>query len=301
MGFMASFRDLRCFRNYAEALEHYNKVKPIKNRSPEVRPLGERREWNKCSITKNADESIGLVMYSTEVVRINPDNSFQIHVNGWHTASTAAFINACTPVLSAFTHDQRTAVRLRSGDYFVPTKGLLLAYNASNTLEIHPDQPIETEYNYIIDRTVSNALYAQYKHFIKYVKGLCKLRDNGDGYIELSYEEANGTKYVSGSGTFWSVYGLTHDRLTQKLSFLLDPDEEMTDDNIDNWREAFTLLALCVPVYSHAAMGSPMHIPIKRIMPLFRECLLRENAGSVLKPCPLPRGQLPHNRYKDWL
>ena len=66
MGYATVMRVPRVM-NYTDALARYEDAKPIRGRSPEVRPLGERRDVDTYQIRKNGEE-IELVLYKTPVI-----------------------------------------------------------------------------------------------------------------------------------------------------------------------------------------------------------------------------------------
>ena len=67
--------------NYAEAVEVYNKIKPVRGRDPNERPLAGRGNWN-LTIRTDSAESFIVKLYRTDVVTFTKDNHILLEPYG---------------------------------------------------------------------------------------------------------------------------------------------------------------------------------------------------------------------------
>lgn len=169
------------FADYQSALDHFNSIKPIRGRSPEVRPIGEyagaRKHYSHCKIDyKEGDVGgVSAILYNTECVRIQQDGGIVIQNGGWTTTSTVNFVYAVLP--SKF-----GSVRLHKGDmvyreptgkeYIVPKEGITLQASpdwSTATVNLSKTKS-EAQYTYAVDRKAMNKAMEPYKPFLALVK-----------------------------------------------------------------------------------------------------------------------------------
>ena len=77
----------------------YNNTKPIRGRSTDVRPIGERRRDWETITSKDVDggKSYTANLYNTECVEYLPNNDIIIRCGSWATPTTAEFIHEHSP------------------------------------------------------------------------------------------------------------------------------------------------------------------------------------------------------------
>jgi len=157
--------------NYTDALEIYNKVKPLRGRSPEVRPLGERRDVDTYQIRKN-DEAIELVLYKTPVITFMPDGEVVLFTNGYDTVSTHQFIHRVLGIGASGVRN-KTLLTI-NGNKLVLGNGekLRLKLEGGNW---HPLNA-STQYGWRLNRKAVTNVRNIYADFYKYLKGFVNLR-----------------------------------------------------------------------------------------------------------------------------
>ena len=82
-------------RIYEKFKELYNSVKPIRGRSVEVRPFGDRRrDWEQviCRVQDDGQVAYGARMHSTDVLLVMPNGDLKYNCGSWHTPTTAEFM-----------------------------------------------------------------------------------------------------------------------------------------------------------------------------------------------------------------
>lgn len=159
------------FETHAKALDHFNKVKPIRGRTPELKPLGSNRAYTQCKITHDPlVDSVSAVLYETPCVTIYPDNTIKLNRGGWISPSTANFMDAVLPPKFGKVRLQRRRMiytaPLTRQEYVIPDKGLVLQVSddwetAEPILDGAP-----TLYEYKADRKVLNAIRKNIKPFL---------------------------------------------------------------------------------------------------------------------------------------
>jgi len=66
--------------DYAQALRIHDNTKPLRGRSPEIKPLGARRDADTYHVRMNG-EAVELVLYRTPVITFMPDDAVVLFVD----------------------------------------------------------------------------------------------------------------------------------------------------------------------------------------------------------------------------
>lgn len=90
--FSISTEGLPRLRTYAQALDRYENIKPIRGKEKDTRPLGKRSKHH-MRIEKH-DDKLKAVLFGTPVLTYNTDDIVTINMSGWGTVSTHKFIGA---------------------------------------------------------------------------------------------------------------------------------------------------------------------------------------------------------------
>jgi hypothetical protein len=109
MGYSINAHDVPALRSYAEALRHHDNIKPIRNLSPELRPInntgaGRRkphmridRTMGRTPHTTTTVQGVAAVLYNTPVVTWYEDGTTRLYTGGHNSQSTAAFMQRFLP------------------------------------------------------------------------------------------------------------------------------------------------------------------------------------------------------------
>lgn len=166
--------------SYAYFEELYAGVKPIRGRSVEVRPIGERRrDWEQIVRNVQADGSVSYAarLWATDVVEYFPDGDVVVRTKGWQTPSTAEFIDMHSP-FTCWKQNNKLWVRVR-GTADAPT-----AYPVGDELRLkqvgehryEPHEPIVI-HKKVVNREKSKAAREPLKPFMKWAKTFLKMSD----------------------------------------------------------------------------------------------------------------------------
>lgn len=88
--------NVRRLDSFAQAKKHYQAVKPIRGRTEDVRPLGERRYEGIAWIEMPNDSTVDLLFFSKTFVRWHADDTFEVMSPSYYTAYAP---DNCTPFL----------------------------------------------------------------------------------------------------------------------------------------------------------------------------------------------------------
>jgi hypothetical protein len=175
------------FYNWMDAKTHHDCIKPI--RTDGIRPIGNRRK--KEANIREVGDTIICRLYNTDVVTYHKSGPIEVHINGWVSQSTSAFISAAlTPCglrnnrmwVKAVTEDggreQWLALDPNGVNKFERT--------GSGDLKFLNPQPLMVHH---INRARANNVRKQYKPFVSYLAKMIKLRIDHRGNIECSDQE----------------------------------------------------------------------------------------------------------------
>ena len=159
----------KTFTDYDTARNHFETIKPIRGRNPELRPLGSNRAYTHCKI--ELDEltwGVSATLYGTQCVTIFPDKTIKINRDSWLTPSTANFIDAILPSKfgTVYLRRSRLIYKNHAGqEYDVPQAGLMLQVSDDwSTAEVKVDtNNIPVQYEYKADRKVLNSIRKKIK------------------------------------------------------------------------------------------------------------------------------------------
>jgi len=82
--------------SFAEWKKWHDSITPIRGRSPELRPLGERRDCDKFSIRMASPDCVELVLYQTPVVKWYSDERVEVNCGQWTSEFTCRFVEYLT-------------------------------------------------------------------------------------------------------------------------------------------------------------------------------------------------------------
>lgn len=168
MSYSINTYHLPTLRNYEAALKHYEKITPIRGRSDDCRPLGDRKKTHQ-RICKLFNGDISCRLYITDCVIYHTDGSMTIDFGGWLTASTAKFIHALHPDIGATANGNTGYVWVRHhGNYRTPEGGLKICPKGT---PMNPEQ----EYKTLLDKKKAAEARKKIKPFLSWVQAVEKL------------------------------------------------------------------------------------------------------------------------------
>lgn len=184
----------------------YNTTKPIRGRSVDVRPIGERRrDWETItSQDVEGGKSYSAKLYSTECVEYFPNGDIVVRCGEWATPTTAEFIHEHSPFRCFKRHKK----------LWIDNKGELLPINGELRLRYLGEgqgwAPVEeiVIQQRVVDRDLAKSAREPLMPFLKFGEAFLKMSDGWvmhDTRIEVGVETNP-----------WGSYN--HSKLTNKNS-----------------------------------------------------------------------------------
>jgi hypothetical protein len=296
MGYKTIDHVKRCF-TYADAKYVHDKTTPIRGRSPEVRPLGQRRDAGVYSV-RMSGANVEFVLYKTPVITYLPNGDVVIKTDGWNSMSTHQFIEQVLGV-KCYGARRNTVMEARSAEgdvhkYIIPKdKGITMIHAGGNWRITQ----FNTIYEYRLNRKAANAVRKQYGDFLRYVKGMVNLRSE---MVEPSRWARRQKPYAVINVTGNEVRGSTlrvNDLVWGLMELIkLEQSEETRHEN-HNAALAMVLRHCNQNQYGQDAAK----VPADEVPSLIDELLLRAHAQEVLVWTELKVGQVPSGKYKGWM
>jgi len=164
--------------SYAQAVAHHDSVKPIRNRYPEVRPLGLRRR-DEATIVKHADR-VECWLYNTSVITFTPDDVVTLRADKYNTMIAASLIHEvlCRSGVSARVWNNNIIIWVAGDKEYRLFDGLQIK------LDIETRSPVvlngQPDTYHAVSRTRLNEVRGKYKPFIEYVTMMNKVCEKLD-------------------------------------------------------------------------------------------------------------------------
>lgn len=334
MGYRTVQRIPSHVRTYERAKLIHDNSKPIRGNPNNVRPLGNRRDWQSYSVRMNG-EAVEFVCYKTPVVTYYPDNSIEVRNGGWDTVSTRQFI---MQTLDTPCHGQRrkTIVKLGGVPYVLPSDGLLKLKNEGGALVLNQGTPVL--YGYKIDRKAANNVRAKYKEFYDYLKGFVALRATtspshykhhpdfevlhvsiGEVADMVGLKPAGGDHCVPNIDLYKGIekrppeindhwrkrenYDAKYESSGKRFIDLISSSGE--DAHTDHYKAAVLLCIYHRNVWIRNDdlandRNKTLAVDVGAPMTLLDNIVMRWHADEVLVREPLPLGKLPNPKYENW-
>jgi len=266
VSFGANPIDVSVLRTYAEAVRWEAEIKPIRGRTPECKPLGDRKKTYATIRKENQD--IVVRLYNTDIVRWQPDGTVIVRQGGHESNSTRAYLNAVLPLW--FSSYQGTTMWWSGRDGAHGHH--LLHARKDNIFKHDPNNVSLAPYTFTNpkpcvvhkkNRTGAKTVRAKYAAFFKYVKNIKKLL-GADGRIE---QDRDLVKYLT---------------TEQIIALALSSDRE------DHYKAMVNLAW-----HGRSAWYGPAD-PIAQ----FEKVMLRHHRDEMLEAVTMPPGVLAVDKFR---
>ena len=180
--------DMPFLRNYAEALKHYESIKPIRG-SNNLRPIcdtrnGRRKKHMEIRTTQvNGMNAVTCRLYDTDVVTYLESDEVWFKTGGWSTNTTHDFADKLLAgwgnYITVFTKNGRTELHC-NGEGVAVDRGDTIKLKWDDTSTYSPgwkfvDKP--QQYEYRVNRKAMNKRMREMEPFITFTSGLLKVMD----------------------------------------------------------------------------------------------------------------------------
>jgi hypothetical protein len=158
--------------DYGVAKNLHNATKPTRGRSPEIRPLGDRRDVDNYSVRMNGDD-VEFVLYRTPVITYRTNGEIVLRTDGWASVSSHQFI-ARVLSIPARGKSGSSVFKVGKQDYTMTGDSkLVLCREGTGAWKVLEH---ETLYGYKASRKALTNVRSRYSEFRKYLGGFINLR-----------------------------------------------------------------------------------------------------------------------------
>lgn len=291
-------------RSYADAERWEAKTKPIRGRTPEVKPLGKRDQaW--FSIKREENGDICIFVGSAPVLRYRPDDTLLVYDPGYWNKATYNDVIGMVSGISTFTEDRKMWASVDNGRYLIrpspkrkylgdgkyadptgPMPENIFKYTGKFSQWAYVNPPALT--THVIRRKEMRMVRERYANFIAYAKAMDSIRERypqPQEYAEpfgLEFEKWNDIIHYS-----WfhcrippAVKDLNHTQAAELTALML------SEDATDNYR-AYLWLNVKREWVSHATT----------ITGLIDQVLIMHHHKEVLTTREATAGRVTKDRY----
>lgn len=324
MGYATVMNVPRVF-SYAEAKKIHDSTTPIRGRSPEIRPLGNRRDADSYWVRMNGDD-VEFVLYKSAVITYKPDGGVVLTPDTYSTVSTHQFFARVLGV-GANAVRQNTVITIADKRYTVRGKDTLtLKLEGGNWQCVEGAKP---QFAWHLDRQKASEVRARYKEFITYFKGMVSLRTEE---IEMPYysttyqgirvslteiQQAFETELTEPDNILGTVqyiqdmpqrhynYGSQREAEYRDgiawFTEIIKSDQPEDAKHLNFYRGALAVLLTAERIYQRGQEDNAYIAKAKNITKALDTTLLRAHAKDVLIRKELPIGSVSKGAYDMWL
>jgi hypothetical protein len=312
---------------YPEAKKIHDSTTPIRGRSPEIRPLGNRRDADSYWVRMNGDD-VEFVLYKSPVITYKPDGSVVLTPDTYSTVSTHQFFARVLGV-GANAVRQNTVITLHDNKrYTVRGKDTLtLKLDASGNWQCV--EGAKAQFAWHLDRREATNVRNRYKEFITYFKGMVSLRTEE---IEMPYysntyqgirvslteiQQAFETELTEPDNILGTVqyiqdlpqrhynYGTQREAEYRDgiawFTEIIKSDQPEDAKHLNFYRGALAVLLTAERIYQRGQDDNTYIAKAKNITKALDTTLLRAHAEQVLIRKELPIGSVSKGAYDMWL
>lgn len=286
-------------RDYAQAVAHAARIKPLRGDAQGRKPYGDRRKGHKFYITDEGERGVAVTFHSTVIVRFMPEGT--IRVAGTYRSKTTA--EAIWQVLGAW-------VSNRDGKMWISTdKGYeALCTDAPTPMRRLPTDQLNMVESvpviiHKVDRKAMNAVWRRYAAFRDYLRVTLSLGG------ERGYSQAHVAAILGATPALGAhvrvITSLGNPAL--RVAALMLVDMMRPDADSEDWaKAAMELMLIRNSYYMLAFEGEPS--PTRRatytsdvtVMDTLRTVLRHAHCDEVFKEVEVPAGEIVKDRYRSY-
>jgi hypothetical protein len=281
-------------KDYKQALEWHDNTKPIRGRTPELRPLGKRvNTWYQIAVGEN--QEVICKQYGEPVVIFHSNGEIELKDYIYRTTSTAHFIEEVLGV-RAYIHDKSLIVftgGVEDKQYRVPDPkegdGIFFVRSENYHRAINYVRGGIERHSHTINRKAKKEMLLKHKPLFDYVRGMVKLREG-----ELFDYSAN-------KSLWGNDYNNTNDPARSKdfKTYLTTIAECIGDTNpdtkLESWTSLINVLGKDFGTYHYRFEGKMLNH--EQAMHGLEVILMGIHRDTVFDKKPIENGRVKRDRY----
>ena len=306
--------------NHRHAKQIHDNTKPLRGRSPEIKPLGNRRDADTYHIRMNGD-AVELVLYKTPVITFMPDGEVTLFVDSYNTVSTHQFISHVLGI-SASGVRRTTVLTINNSKYTLADKDKLrLRRDVSGNWQVLNAMQ---QWTWRLDRKAVTNVRSRYAEFYKYLKGFVSLRTESMKIHNWANDEKDCIRvqqsefksvcggtfpmseycYMDKRGKQASDWNPVKPHQYEKSAMLFEKlirSDQPEEDKHTNFYKAALLLIAKLENDRMDIRTDDVTVVSKNIVPLLDDVLFMLYANEVLVRKALPQGKVSTGIYEHWM
>ena len=299
-------------RNFAEAKNVYESIKPIRGRSDDKRPLSDRSSVDQYYMLANGDGSYSCVLYQTKVLTYYADDTVKVDTGTWESQTTRAFIQNILG-LACFRKNQYDVLLLNTYRRVEPfcilgKEPTVIRQGQNSEVWELVKSPVTKEVKLL--RKEANAVKKRYKEFTDYLKNSMKLRADENGYVKISADEL-ANAFPEGSPFRKMYWGHMDYKECKPYKEMGEMFFEMVGATSDDKHEKFyhatlLLVANTKGIILEQASNNPRGAwrvgnGGLALINKFNELVLKWHSHEVFEITPARAGVVPSPKYKKYV
>jgi hypothetical protein len=278
-------------KDYKQALDLHNNTKPIRGRTPELRPLGKRANtWYQIELGVN--QEVICKQYGEPIVAFHSNGEIEIKDYVYRTISTAHFVEEVLGV-RAYIHD-KSLIMFNGGrddkQYRVPDprEGSIVFKrdeNYHNAL-VYVRGGMEC-FTHTINRQVKKELLLKHKDLFDYVRGMVKLREGEHFGTNISIW---GSDYNNANDPVRSKNFKDYIAIIKGYISNTDPDTKL-----ESWGNLIDILGKDFGTYHYQYQGKTL--THAQAVSGLEVILMGLHRDTVFDKKPIDNGDIKRDRY----
>jgi len=207
-----SINRVRKHYSFAEWKKWHDSITPVRGRSPELRPLGERRDCDKFSIRMASPDCVELVLYQTPVVKWYSDERVEVNCGQWTSEFTCRFVEYLLPGMRAFHRKREMVIECLNDGMLVKH---IVQKNETAVFDFVRGRmvmrgEIPQRYSLVLNRKRANIVRARYKGWTDYFNSITSLLKESphSNYADVAWQffKDNDAALYTRQGELGSIY-----------------------------------------------------------------------------------------------
>jgi hypothetical protein len=285
-------------KDYADAVAHAARVKPLRGDAQGRRPYGDRKHGRTFYITDEGERGVAVTLYSTVIVRFMPDGT--IMVDGTYRSKTTA--EAIWQVLGSWaglTQGKMWIATDKGRELLDTSKPTPMVRTGDRRLAMVSHTPSAI---HRIDRKGMNAVWRRYAAFRDYLHVTLSLGG------EQGYSQAHVASVLGATPDFGvrrTITSLGNPAILGAAYMLADMMRP--DADAEAWaKAAMELMLVRNGYYTRHFDGKPSptrfvtHLNKATVLDTLRHVLRLAHRDEVFKEIEVPAGEIAHDRYAPY-